>query len=186
MISSNDLRKGVVLKIDNELYYVLWFQHHKPGKGGAIVRTRLRNVRRDTVIEKTFRAGEMLENVLIESKEVQLLYKEDNNYIFMDNETYEQYSVPEEVVGEASKYLKNEMICTLEIFEDEIIGVEPPMFVELVITETDPGLRGDTVSGGSKPATLETGAVVQVPLFVGIGDKIRIDTRDDRYIERVK
>jgi len=186
MISSNDLRKGVVLKIDDELYYVLWFQHHKPGKGGAIVRTRLRNVRKDTVIEKTFRAGEMLEDVFIDSKEVQLLYKEDNNYVFMDNETYEQYHVPEEIVGETSKYLKNEMICTLKVFEDEIIGVEPPMFVELVVTETDPGLRGDTVSGGSKPATLETGAVVQVPLFVGVGEKIRIDTRDDRYIERVK
>lgn len=104
----------------------------------------------------------------------------------MDNESYEQYSVPEDIVGEASKYLKNEMVCTLSIYKEEIIGVEPPMFVDLVITETDPGLRGDTVSGGSKPATLETGAVVQVPLFVGIGEKVRVDTRDDRYIERVK
>ncbi len=186
MVSSNSLKKGIVLKIDGELYSVLYYEHHKPGKGGAIVRTKLRNIIRDTVIEKTFRAGEMLEDVFVESKEAQLLYKEDNRFIFMDNENYEQYAVSEELVGDSSKYLKNEMVCTLSIYEGEIIGVEPPMFVDLVITETDPGLRGDTVMGGSKPATLETGAVVQVPLFVGIGEKIRVDTRDDRYIERVK
>jgi len=186
MVSSNILKKGLVLKIDGELYSVLWYQHHKPGKGGAIVRTKLRNIIKDTVIEKTFRAGESLEDVFVESKEAQLLYKEDDHFLFMDNETYEQYSVPEDIVGEAAKYLKNEMACTLSIYKDEIISVEPPMFVDLFITETDPGLRGDTVSGGSKPATLETGAVVQVPLFVGKGEKIRIDTRDDRYIERVK
>ncbi len=186
MVSSNDLKKGIVLKIDGDLYSVLWYQHHKPGKGGAIVRTKLRNIIKDTVIEKTFRAGETLEDVFVESKEAQLLYREDDHFLFMDNESYEQYSVPEDIVGEASKYLKNEMVCTLSIYKEEIIGVEPPMFVDLVITETDPGLRGDTVSGGSKPATLETGAVVQVPLFVGIGEKVRVDTRDDRYIERVK
>lgn len=186
MVSSNELKKGIVLKIDGDLYSVMWYQHHKPGKGGAIVRTKLRNIIKDTVIEKTFRAGESLEDVFVESKEAQLLYREDDHFLFMDNETYEQYSVPEDIVGDGSKYLKNEMVCTLSIYKEEIIGVEPPMFVDLVITETDPGLRGDTVSGGSKPATVETGAVVQVPLFVGVGEKIRIDTRDDRYIERVK
>jgi elongation factor P len=186
MVSTNNLKKGIVLKIDGELYNVLFYEHHKPGKGGAIVRTKLRNVVRDTVIEKTFRAGEMLEDVFVDSKEAQLLYREDNKFIFMDTESYEQYSVPDELVGDSSKYLKNEMVCTLSVYEGEIIAVQPPMFVDLVITETDPGLRGDTVSGGSKPATLETGAVVQVPLFVGIGEKIRVDTRDDRYIERVK
>ncbi len=186
MVSSNDLKKSIVLKIEGELYSVLWYQHHKPGKGGAIVRTKLRNVIRDTVIEKTFRAGEMLEDVFVESTEAQLLYKEDEHYIFMDNESYEQYSVSESLVSDSAKYLKNEMVCTLSIYEGEVIGVEPPMFVDLIIKETDPGLRGDTVSGGSKPATLETGAVVQVPLFVTIGEKVRVDTRDDRYIERVK
>jgi elongation factor P len=186
MVSTNNLKKGIILKIGGELYAVLFHEHHKPGKGGAIVRTKLRNIQRDTVIDKTFRAGEMLEDVFVDSKEAQLLYREDSKYIFMDNESFEQYSVPEELVGEASKYLKNEMVCTLSVYEGEIIAVQPPMFVDLVITETDPGLRGDTVSGGSKPATLETGAVIQVPLFVGVGEKIRVDTRDDRYVERVK
>ncbi len=186
MTSSNDLKKGTILKLDGELYSVLWYQHHKPGKGGAIVRTKVRNILKDTVVEKTFRAGEPLEDVFVESKEMQLLYIEDNSYIFMDNENYEQYSVPASLIGDSAKYLKNEMICTLSIYEGEIIAVEPPMFVDLEVVETDPGLRGDTASGGSKPAKVETGAVVQVPLFVGIGEKIRIDTRDDRYIERVK
>jgi elongation factor P len=186
MTTSNDLKKGMVLNLDGELFSVLWYQHHKPGKGGAIVRTKLRNVRKDTVVEKTFRAGEPLEDVMVESRDMQLLYIEDSQYVFMDNENFEQYHVSADLVGESSKYMKNEMVCTLSLYEEEIISVEPPMFVDLVITETDPGLRGDTVSGGSKPATLETGAVVQVPLFVGVGEKVRVDTRDDRYIERVK
>ncbi|URA10040.1 elongation factor P [Thermospira aquatica] len=186
MISSNDLRKGTVIRLDGELYKVIWFQHHKPGKGGAVVRTKLKNLLRDAVVEKTFRAGEDLEDVMIETRPAQLLYKEGQEYVFMDTETYEQFHVPEEVVDEASKYLKNEMICDLSFYDGQVISVEPPMFVELEIVETDPGLRGDTVSGGSKPATLETGAVVQVPLFVQVGEKIRVDTRDDRYIERVK
>ena len=186
MTTSNDLKKGMVLKIDGELYAVLWYQHHKPGKGGAIVRTKVRNVMKDTVVEKTFRAGEPLEDVMVESHDAQLLYTEDTDFVFMDNENFEQYHVPGDIIGDSVKYLKNEMICTLSIYNEEVIAVEPPMFVDLEITETDPGLRGDTVSGGSKPATLETGAVVQVPLFVSIGEKVRIDTRDDRYIERVK
>jgi elongation factor P len=187
MTTSNDLKKGMVLKLDGgELYSVMWYQHHKPGKGGAIVRTKLRHVKKETVVEKTFRAGEPLEDVMVESREMQLLYVEGNEFVFMDNETYDQYHVPSDLVGDASKYLKNEMVCTLSLYEGEIIAVEPPMFVELEIIQTDPGLRGDTVSGGSKPATLETGAVVQVPLFVGMGEKVKVDTRDDRYIERVK
>lgn len=186
MTTSNDLKKGMVLKIDGDLYAVINYQHHKPGKGGAIVRSKMRNVKKDTVIEKTFRAGEPLEDVMVESREMQLLYPEDDHYVFMDNETFEQYQVSSDLVGDSSKYLKNEMVCTLSLYEEEIINVEPPMFVDLEIVETDPGVRGDTVSGGSKPAKLETGAVVQVPLFVSQGEKIRVDTRDDRYIERVK
>jgi elongation factor P len=145
----------------------------------------MRNIRKDTVLERTFRAGEPLEDVFVENKDVQLLYKEGEDFVFMDTTSFEQYHVLAEIVGESSKYLKNEMICSLDLFEEEIIGVEPPMFVELEVTETDPGLRGDTVSGGSKPATVETGAVVIVPLFVTTGNRIKIDTRDDRYIERV-
>lgn len=186
MISSNDLRKGTVIKLDGELYKVIWFQHHKPGKGGAVVRVKLKNLLRNTVVEKTFRAGEDLEDVVIETRPAQLLYKDGGDYVFMDTETYEQHHVSESVVDESSKYLKNEMICDLSFYNGQVIVVEPPMFVELEIVETDPGLRGDTVSGGSKPATLETGAVVQVPLFVQVGEKIRVDTRDDRYVERVK
>lgn len=186
MISVNDLKKGTVFRMDGELYTVVWFQHHKPGKGGAIVRTRLRNLVRDTVMEKTFHPGDDIEDVVVETRDCQLLYKEGEEFVFMDQENFEQYHVSAHVVGDSEKYLKNEMVCQLNIHEGEVITVEPPMFVELYITETDPGLRGDTASGGSKPATLETGAVVQVPLFVSLGEKIRVDTRDDRYIERVK
>ena len=186
MVSSNDLRKGMILKIDGELYAVLFYQHHKPGKGGAVVRTKLRNIKKDTVVERTFKADEPLEDVNVETRQMQLLYEEGEDYVFMDLENYEQFHVPREIVGDATKYLKNEMICNVYVYEGEIILIEPPMFVELKVVDTDPGVRGDTVSGGSKPATLETGAVVQVPLFVNIGDVIKVDTRDDRYVERVK
>ena len=186
MISSNELKKGSLIKIDNELYTVVWFQHHKPGKGGAIVRTKLRNITKNTTVEKTFRSGENIEDIEVFNFDAQLLYKESNDFVFMNNENFEQYHVSEDVVGDSVKYLKNEMVCTLYLYENDIIIVEPPFFVELEITETDPGLKGDTVSGGTKPATLETGAVVQVPLFVSLGEKIKVDTRDDRYIERVK
>lgn len=186
MTTSNDLKKGQVLKLDGDLYVVLWYQHHKPGKGGAIVRTKLRNLLKGTVGERTFRGGEPLEDVFVETRKMQLLYTEGDAYVFMDNENYEQYHVSSDLVGDAAQYLKNEMVCELSLYEGEIIAVEPPMFVDLEVIETDPGVRGDTVSGGSKPAKVETGAVVQVPLFVGMGEKIRIDTRDDRYIERVK
>lgn len=186
MISSNDLRKGSVLKIDDELYVVLFYQHHKPGKGGAVVRTKLRNIKKGTIVEKTFKADEPLEDVEVETREMQLLYRDGSDYVFMDLNTYEQYHVPQELVGDSGKYLKNEMICNAIINEGEIILIEPPMFVELEVIETDPGVRGDTVSGGSKPAKLETGVVVQVPLFVNVGDVIKIDTRDDRYVERIR
>lgn len=181
-----EIRKGMVIKFEGELYAVTWCQSHKPGKGGAVMRTRMRNITRGTVLEKVFRGGDTIEEATVEKKECQLLYREGEYFHFMDNVSYDQYQVPEEVIGEDAKYLLPEMVCTLHFYEGDVIIIEPPMFVDLVITETDPGLRGDTVSGGSKPATLETGAVVQVPLFVNLGEKIRVDTRDDRYIERVK
>ncbi|OHD56288.1 MAG: elongation factor P [Spirochaetes bacterium GWF1_51_8] len=182
-----EIRKGNVLKIEGELYLVLWAQNHKPGKGGAVMRTRLKNIIRGTVMEKTFRGGDTFEEAYVEKRQAQLLYKEaDGSYVFMDNETFDQNHIPADTIGEDAKYLKEEMICTLHMYEGDVILVEPPMFVELEIIETDPGARGDTVSGGTKPATLETGAVVLIPLFVQKGEKVKVDTRDDRYIERVK
>lgn len=182
----NEIRKGMVIKVDGELYIVAWCQNHKPGKGGAIMRSKLKHVTRGNVLERSFRGGDNIEEAYVEKKAAQLSYIDGETYVFMDSETFEQYFVPKEVLGDDTKYVKEEMECTLHIYEGEVIVVEPPMFVELEITETDPGLKGDTVSGGSKPATLETGAVVQVPLFVNQGEKIKVDTRDDRYIERVK
>lgn len=186
MIDAGEIKKGMIIKVDNELYLVNWCQHHKPGKGGAVMRTKLKNVLRGTVVDKTFRGGDKIEEAFVEKREAQLLYKEGSDFVFMDNENFEQFSVPSDVVGSSEKYLKNEMVCVLHHYDGQVIVVEPPMFVELEITETDPGLKGDTVSGGSKPATLETGAVVQVPLFVGLGEKIKVDTRNDSYVERVK
>lgn len=181
-----DIKKGMVFKYENELWYVVWCQHHKPGKGGAVMRTKLRNVIRKTMLERVFRGGDTIEVARVDNRTSQFLYKDGSDYIFMDQENYEQYNVSADLVGDSSKYLKEQGIAELMLYQDEVIAVEPPMFVELIITETDPGLRGDTVSGGSKPATLETGAVVQIPLFINIGEKIKVDTRDDRYIERVK
>ncbi len=186
MIDAGEIKKGMIIKIDNDLFLVNWCQHHKPGKGGAIMRTKLKNILKGTVVDKTFRGGDKIEEAYVEKREAQLLYLDGDDFVFMDNENFEQYTVPKAVVGDASKYLKDEMVCTLHHNDGQVILVEPPMFVELEIIETDPGLKGDTVTGGTKPATLETGAVVQVPLFVGLGEKIKVDARDDRYIERVK
>ncbi len=182
----SQIKKGMVILFEKELYVVSWCQNHKPGKGGAVMRTKLKNVTRGNVLEKVFRGGDSIEQAEVNNREAQLLYREGDEFVFMDQESYEQYHVPADVVGDSDKYLKEEQICNVSIYKDEIIVVEPPMFVELEIIETDPGLKGDTVAGGSKPATLETGAVVQVPLFVNQGERIKVDTRDDRYMERVK
>ncbi len=181
-----DIKKGMILNFENQLWHVTWCQHHKPGKGGAVMRTKLRNVIKGNVLERVFRGGDSVEQARVENREAQFLYREGSDFVFMDQENYEQYNVANEVVGDASLYLKEQGLAELKIYQDEVIAAEAPMFVELEITETDPGLKGDTVSGGSKPATLETGAVVQVPLFVNVGEVIKVDTRDDRYIERVK
>ncbi len=182
----SEIKKGMVIKYENELYVVTWCQNHKPGKGGAVMRTKLKNVTKGTVMERVFRGGDSLEQATVTNRDMQLLYVDGSEYVFMDQENFEQYHVDEDIVGDFVKYIKPEMVCNISIYQGEVIVVEPPMFVELEVTETDPGLKGDTVSGGSKPATLETGAVVQVPLFVNQGEKIKVDTRDDRYIERVK
>jgi elongation factor P len=178
MISTNQFRNGSAIRVDGKRFTILYFQHVKPGKGGAFVRTRLRNIDTGAVIEKTFRAGEKLESVRTESRPMTLLY-------FMDVETYEQIAVPSEVVGEAGSYIVPNGTVSVLSADGEVVSVEPPAHVDLEVAETDPGLKGDTATGGSKPATLETGVVVQVPLFVNIGDRVRVDTRTNEYLTRV-
>ena len=185
MISTNQFRNGAAIRVDGKRFTILYFQHVKPGKGGAFVRTRLRNIDSGAVVEKTFRAGEKLENVRTESRPMSFLYQDGDLMHFMDTETYEQTVVPAEVVGEAAGYIVPNGTVSVLSADGEVVSVEPPPHVDLEVTETDPGLKGDTATGGSKPATLETGIVVQVPLFVGVGDRVRVDTRTNEYLTRV-
>jgi elongation factor P len=185
-LDTSDFRNGLSILLDNDIYTIVEFQHVKPGKGGAFVRTRLKNARSGAVTEKTFRAGEKMEHARLERKAMQFLYKQDEEYFLMDNDTFEQVSVPGSLIGSTVKYLKDGMEVMVVDHNGTLIGVEVPAFVELAVEMTDPGVKGDTASGGSKPATLETGAVVNVPFFVNIGDKVKVDTRTDSYLERVK
>jgi elongation factor P len=185
MISTNQFRNGAAIKVDGKRFTILYFQHVKPGKGGAFVRTRLRNLDTGAVIEKTFRAGEKVESVRMESRPMTFLYRDEDLYHFMDSETYEQIAVPVEVIGEAAGYIVSNGEVKVLSADGEVVSVEPPAHVDLVVSDTDPGLKGDTATGGSKPATLETGLVVQVPLFVSVGEKVRVDTRTKEYLTRV-
>jgi elongation factor P len=185
-LDTSDFRNGLSIIQDNDIYTIVEFQHVKPGKGGAFVRTKLRNARSGAVIDKTFRAGERMEQARIERKPMQYLYQQGDEYFLMDNDTFEQISVPKSAFGNAVKYLKDGMEVSVTSHDGTILGAEVPSFVELVVEATDPNMRGDTASGGSKPATLETGAVVQVPFFINVGDKLKIDTRTDSYLERAK
>lgn len=185
MITTNQLKTGMCLDLEGTLYIVVEFQHVKPGKGHAFVRTKLKNLKSGAVIDKTFRAGEKVEPARLDRIKMQYLYRDHNGCIFMDTNTYEQTTLPEDLLDETMKYVKENMVVEVLFHAKTPIGVETPTFVELEIIQTDPGVRGDTATGGSKPATLETGAVVQVPLFVQIGDKIKIDTRSGEYITRV-
>ena len=185
MISTNDFRTGLTIEWDGGVWTVVDFQHVKPGKGAAFVRAKLKNVITGAVIENTFRAGEKLPKAQIDYREMQFLYESGGQYFLMDQNTYDQISLSQDVLADAIQYLKENMIIGVQFYEGSPIGLELPNFVELEIVETDPGLRGDTASGGTKPAKLETGAVVQVPLFVQTGDKIRVDTRTNQYLERV-
>lgn len=172
--------------LDGEVYTIVEFQHVKPGKGGAFVRTRLKNVRSGGVLEKTFRSGERVEPAYIERKKMQYLYRQGSDVVLMDLDSYEQFEIAESRFGAAAKYLKDEMEVTATEVDGQAIGYEVPNFVEMQIVETDPGYRGDTVSGGStKPAKLESGAVVQVPFHIKEGDTVKVDTRTDAYLERV-
>jgi elongation factor P len=182
--STNDLKNGMTLDLPEGLFSVVEFQHVKPGKGGAFVRTKLKNVRSGAVIERTFRAEEKLEQAIVEKRDMQFLYRDGSDYVFMDTVTYEQLPVPSSALGEATNYLKEGAGAVLQIFSGEIVGVDLPAAVELRVAETEPGLQGDRVSGARKPATLETGLVVQVPLFVNPGETIKVDTRTGEYLTR--
>jgi elongation factor P len=183
-ISSNDIKNGITLKVEDGLFTLVEFQHVKPGKGGAFVRTKLRNARTGAVIERTYRADERLEQAIIDKRDMQYLYHDGDDYIFMDQSTYDQLPVAGAALGDAANYLKVSGAAMLIMYEGEVIGVELPASVELVVAETEPGIQGDRVSGARKPATLETGVVVQVPLFVGPGETIKVDTRTGEYITR--
>ena len=183
-ISTNDLKTGMALNLPEGLVTVVDFQHVKPGKGGAFVRTKLKNVRTGAVIDRTYRADEKLGLAMIDKRDMQFLYREGTEYVFMDNETYDQMHVQPVTLGDAVNYLKEGDSVVLPMYNGEIVGVDLPAAVELTITETEPGVQGDRVSGARKPATLETGLVVQVPLFVNTGDRLKVDTRSGDYITR--
>ena len=174
----------MTLDLPEGLFSVVEFQHVKPGKGGAFVRTKLRNVRTKAVVERTFRADEKVEQAVIDKREMQFLYRDGQDYVFMDNVSYDQLQVPESTLGSAASYLKEGDSAVMQMYDDEIVDVDLPAAVELTVTETEPGLQGDRVSGARKPATLETGLVVQVPLFVNPGDRIKVDTRTGEYLTR--
>ncbi|MCD9623200.1 elongation factor P [Rhabdothermincola salaria] len=183
-ITTNDLKNGMTLELDGGLFEVVEFQHVKPGKGGAFVRTTLRNVRSGATVDRTFRAGEKVERAMIDKRDMQFLYRAGDDYVFMDSTTYDQLNVGPSSLGEAANFLVENSDAVLKMFGDEIVGVELPAAVELNIAETEPGIQGDRVSGARKPATLETGLVVQVPLFVGPGERVKVDTRTGEYITR--
>src|SRR5580693_6571719 len=183
-VSTNDLKNGMTLDLPEGLFSVVEFQHVKPGKGGAFVRTKLKNVRTGAVLERTYRADEKLEQAIIDKREMQYLYTEGTDYVFMDNTTYDQMQVGGPSLGQATKYLKEGDSAVLQLYDGEIVGVDLPAAVELEVTETEPGVQGDRVSGARKPATLETGLSVQVPLFVNPGERIKVDTRTGEYITR--
>jgi elongation factor P len=183
-ISTSDIKNGITLKIDGGLFSVIEFQHVKPGKGGAFVRTKLRNARTGAVIERTYRSDERLEQAIIDKRDTQYLYRDGDDYIIMDQVNFDQVPVSAKSLGDAANFLKETGKAMIISHDDEIIGVELPASVELTIAETEPGIQGDRVSGARKPATLETGFVVQVPLFVGPGEVIKVDTRTGEYMTR--
>ncbi len=185
MISAGDFRNGITIELDSNVFQIIEFQHVKPGKGAAFVRTKLKNIKSGGVVEKTFRPTEKCPKARIDRKEMQYLYSDGDMFNFMDVETYDQISLTKDEIGDSLKFVKeNEMVKMLS-HNGSVFAIEPPLFVELEVTETEPGFKGDTATGASKPATVETGATVSVPLFVEIGDKIKIDTRTSEYLSRV-
>jgi len=185
LANTADFRNGMVLELDGEFMSIVEFQHVKPGKGGAFVRTRLKKMRTGAVIDRTFRAGERVTEIRIERRPMQYLYNDGSLYYFMDNNTFEQFPVSDEVIGDQVKYLKENLEVTGLFHNEKILELELPFFIELKVVQTDPGLRGDTATGGNKPAKLESGAIVNVPLFINVGDTIKLDRRTNGYLERV-
>ena len=184
MISAGDFKKGVTFEFEGNVYQVVEFQHVKPGKGAAFVRTKLKNVINGGVVEKTFRPTDKMPKAHIERRDMEYLYQDGDLFYFMDQETYEQIPLSSEQLGDALKFVKENMLVKILSYKGSVFGVEPPNFVELQVTETEPGFKGDTATGATKPATLETGAVINVPLFIEEGEMIRVDTRTGEYMER--
>ncbi|MCH4190797.1 MAG: elongation factor P [Butyrivibrio sp.] len=185
MVSASDFRNGVTIEVEGNVCQIIEFQHVKPGKGAAFVRTKLKDIINGGVTERTFRPTEKFPQARIERKDMQYLYNDGDLYNFMDTESYEQIAINKDVVGDSLKFVKEEEMVKINSYNGNVFAIEPPLFVELVITETEPGFKGDTATGASKPATVETGAQVSVPLFVNQGDKIKIDTRTGEYLSRV-
>ena len=184
-ITTNDLKNGITLELDGVLFQVVEFQHVKPGKGGAFVRSKIRNLRNGAVIDRTFNAGVRVEQAILDRKDMQFLYRDGDEYVFMDLESYDQQHVSPVALGDAADYMVENSVAIIAFYNDEIVTVEIPASVELAISETEPGIQGDRVSGARKPATLETGKVIQVPLFINVGDRVKVDTRSGDYITRV-
>jgi len=185
MATTNDLKNGMVLRLDGQLWQVLWFQHHKPGKGGAVVRTKIRNVESGKTVDKTFNADVKVEVANVDKRTMQYLYNDGTSYVFMDVSSYEQLEVPPEVVGDATNFLLENQEAIVATNDGRVLYIELPASVELEVRYTEPGLQGDRSTGGTKPAELETGHTVQVPLFITTGEKIKVDTRDSSYLGRV-
>lgn len=186
MITTADFRNGARLELDGEPYFIVEFQHVKPGKGGAFVRTKLKGYRTKSVIDRTFRSGEKFDEPNLDERDMQFLYNSGDDYTFMDTENYEQFTYPKSQLGENTDLLKENTVVKILLYHDEPIAVELPIFMELKVVEADPSVRGDTASGGTKPVTVETGAVIKVPLYLEAGETIKIDTRTRSYVERVR
>ncbi|MCA0294066.1 MAG: elongation factor P [Actinobacteria bacterium] len=183
--STNDLKNGMVLDIDGQLWTVIWFQHHKPGKGNTVVRSKLKHVLSGKVVDRTFNSDTKVETASVDRREMQYLYHDGENYVFMDNDTYDQLNLSEDVVGDAKNYLLENGVATVALHEGNPLFIDMPTSVELEITYTEPGLQGDRSTGGTKPATVETGLQIQVPLFITTGERVKVDTRDGSYLGRV-
>jgi len=184
-ISSNDIKNGTVIQLDNKVWTVLWFQHHKPGKGNTVIRLKIRDIRSGSTVERTINSDMKIESPVVEKREMSFLYHDGTHYIFMDSQTYDQLSVEEGELGENRNWLTEGILATITMLESRPVAVELPASVELKVEHTDPGVKGDRVSGATKPATLQTGVTIQVPLFVDTGETVRVDTRTGEYITRV-
>ena len=184
MVTAGDFKNGLTFELDGQVMQVIEFQHVKPGKGAAFVRTKFKNVKTGAVVERSFSPTDKFENAMVDRREMQYLYNDGDLYYFMDMESYEQLPISKDKLDDNFKFVKEEMMCRIVSYKGDVFAVEPPIFVELEVTDTEPGFKGDTATGTTKPATLETGAIVKVPLFIEIGNKLRIDTRTGEYLER--